>query len=133
MTHEALTAPAPSRLLRTVLRIDSIAGLMSGAGLVAAAPLYADLFGLPAAVSIPVGLFLLALAGFIWFAATRLDAWAVTAVIVVNVCWTVAGVITLATGVLPLTPAGTAFVAVQAAAVGLLAELQYVGLRRTRR
>ncbi|GAA1616514.1 hypothetical protein ACFQY4_18360 [Catellatospora bangladeshensis] len=133
MTYDALTAPVPSRMLRTVLRIDSIAGLVSGAGLVAAAPTYADLFGLPVAVAVPVGLFLVALAGFIWFAATRLDAWAVTAVIVTNVYWVLLSAVVLATGAMPLTTAGTVFVVAQAAGVGLLAELQYVGLRRTRR
>ena len=75
----------------------------------------------------------MALAGFIWFAATRLDAWAVTAVIVTNVYWVLLSAVVLATGAMPLTTAGTVFVVAQAAGVGLLAELQYVGLRRTRR
>lgn len=133
MTHDALTLPAPPRFLRIVLRIDSIAGLASGAGLLAAAPTNADLLGLPVAVGVPTGVFLLALAGFIWFAANRLDGWAVAAVIVTNVCWALVSLVVLVTGVLPLTTPGTVFLAGQAAAVALLAELQYAGLRRTRR
>jgi hypothetical protein len=57
----------------------------------------------------------------------------VAAVIVTNVCWALVSLVVLVTGVLPLTTPGTVFLAGQAAAVALLAELQYAGLRRTRR
>src|SRR5918997_453104 len=99
-------------LLRLALKLDAAASGASGALLVAAGSVLDDLLGLPLALLLPVGLFLLAYAAFVWVA---------DSVALVATAW------------FPLTALGAAFVLAQAAAVFLFANLQFLGLRRARR
>lgn len=58
---------------------------------------------------------------------------AVKSIIVLNLGWVLLSAAVLAIGLAPLTTLGTVYVIAQAAAVGLLAELQFIGVRRARR
>lgn len=135
MTETAAQARPADRFLRLALKVDAIASGLTGAGMVAAPGLHADLYGLPAAMTQPSGLFLLAFAAMVWFASARrlVDARLVTAIIVLNAIWVAASAIVIAAGWLPLTPLGVGYTILQAAAVALFAELQFIGLRRVRR
>ncbi|WP_144122435.1 hypothetical protein [Catellatospora sichuanensis] len=135
MTNNALLATDTPRLLRHALRIDAIASGATGISLVAAGRLHADLFGLPVALTLPIGLFLLAFAAFVGFTGTRreVDLRAAKAIILINVGWVLLSAAVVATGLVPLNALGTGYVIAQAVAVGILAELQFTGVRRTRR
>ena len=52
-------------------------------------------------------------------------------VVVINIIWAGGSLLTLAAGVLSPTALGLSFVIAQAIAVGVLAELQIVSLRRS--
>lgn len=126
------TTPGHADLLRTVLRLDAAAsGLL---GVVAAAGGAAGLLAAPLGTSAPwlvgVGLFLVVYAlGLVALAAPttipRTGAWTV---VIGNAAWVAASVVVALAG--DLTVLGVVVVLVQAAAVALLAELQYTGLRR---
>ena len=88
--------------------------------------------GLDAIVLAAAGLGLLPCAAFIALVATRptMPRAAVWAIIVLNALWVVGSVLLLTHGGLAPTALGYAFVLGQAAVVALLAELEYLGLRR---
>ena len=123
-----------SGLLRLALKLDAVAtGALAVLGL-AAAPLLDSMLGTPSSLLLPVGLFLLVFAAAVWLIGTRpqfsrVAAWSVVAL---NLLWVIGSVATVATGWLPLTTLGTAFVLVQAVAVLVFADLQILGLRRAR-
>jgi hypothetical protein len=124
----------PSGLLRLALRLDAAASGALGLLSLAAAPALDELLGAPRAVLWPIGLFLVAYAAALWVAAsrTRVSRPFVWAVIVGNALWVVASVAVVVIGPFALTGLGVAFVLAQAAAVALLADLQFLGLRRDR-
>ena len=121
-------------LIRFALVADAVAGLASGVLLAAGGEFLASLTGVPAAVSMPLGLFLLALGAFIaWVAAQRETPRApVLLIILLNSAWVIGSAVLLLTGALPLTMFGVAFVIVQAIAVAALAAMQWIGLDRAR-
>ena len=124
-----------SRLLRLALRLDALASGALAVLALAAAPLLDDLLGAPIAVLLPVGAMLVVWAAALWFAASRPDiggraAWAVVAL---NLLWVAASLLAVAADWFSLTALGTAFFLAQAAAVALLADAQFLGLRRIRR
>lgn len=122
-------------LLRLALKLDAAASGALGALLVAAGSVLDDLLGLPLALLLPVGLFLLAYAAFVWVVGTRsrISKTAAWAVVATNLVWVADSVALVATAWFPLTALGAAFVLAQAAAVFLFADLQFLGLRRARR
>ena len=126
---------ASSSFLRRVLALDAAASGATGLLLAAGGVFLADLTGIPVAVAQPLGLFLVAYAALVgWLASrTALPSAAVWAVILVNAAWVAESFLSLATGFLQPTLLGTAFVAVQALAVGAFAILQIVGVRRSPR
>ena len=131
----ATTTTRISPFLRRVLLADAAAsgltGLMMALG--ADAPL-AGLLGVPAALLRYAGLALLPFAGFVLWLATREAAvprLAVWVVILGNALWAVDSLALLLSGWIAPTALGIGFVAAQALAVAVLAELQYVGLRRS--
>ena len=130
MTTSTLHPPSLLTDLRGVLRLDSVATAAVGVLAVAGAVALDDLLGLPAAVLIPVGLFLLAYAAGVWAVAARprVSRGAATAVAVLNVAWVVASVVTAALG--DLTALGVGVVLAQAVAVAGFAALQLVAVRR---
>jgi hypothetical protein len=118
--------------LRLALRLDAVASGTMGVGLIAGHRLHDDVLGMPAAVAVPVGVFLVAFAIWLGILASRtpLGGRAVWAVIVVNALWVVDSVVLVVAGLLPLTTAGVAVVLAQAIAVAVFADLEYLGLRR---
>lgn len=126
----ARTRPA-DRLLRVALKVDAIASGLTGLGFVSTPEMFRDLYGLPSALTVPTGAFLLAFAAGLWFLASRprISAGAVGSIIVLNVAWVAASIAVLAAGP-PLTTIGIGYVIAQAVAVAALAELEFIGLRR---
>jgi hypothetical protein len=119
-------------LLRLALKLDAAASGALGALLVAAGSVLDDLLGLPLALLLPVGMFLLAYATFVWVVGTRprISKTAAWAVVAVNLVWVADSVALVATAWFPLTTLGAAFVLAQAAAVFLFADLQFLSLLR---
>ncbi len=121
--------------MRLVLKLDAVATGVVGLLSVAAGPMLDDLLGIPLALLLPVGLFLVAYAVAIWIVGTRrLVCWpAVWAAVAINLMYVVDCVVVVAAGWFPLTALGTAFVLFQAAAVTLFAVGQLYALRKTAR
>jgi hypothetical protein len=130
MTANTMSAIKSSNsLLRNTLRVDAVASGVSGAGLVALGGLHEELFGLPRAWSLPMGIFLLVFAALAGLASTGTRG--VPAIVAVNVAWVIASVVMVFA--LPLTGLGVGYVVAQAVAVAVFAELEFVGLRRASR
>ena len=120
------------RFLRSVLWLDAATGVATGALQLLLTGLLASLLGLPETLLVVSGWALFGYVAGISFIATRqfVPAALVWLLIGANLLW-VAGCLALLLGDL-VTPtlAGKVFIAVQAVAVGLLAEMQWVGLRK---
>ncbi|MFI6506257.1 hypothetical protein ACIBCT_01510 [Streptosporangium sp. NPDC050855] len=119
-------------LLRLALKADAIASGANGVLYVAAAAVFGELFGLPAAFLYPAGAFLVAFAAVLFLIASRpaVSRVAVGVTMAVNVAWVAASVESLVAGWFPLTGLGTALVIAQAVAVAGLTALQFAGLRK---
>jgi len=115
-------------LLRNTLLIDAATCFATGVLLSVASAALSSLLGLPAALLFYAGVSLVPIAGFMLWAALRPLIPVVWVVIVGNAAWVLASIAVLF-GFSP-TGLGYAFVIVQAAAVALLAELEYAGLRK---
>ncbi|WP_334189757.1 hypothetical protein [Noviherbaspirillum sp.] len=120
--------------LRRVLLADAAASTATGALMLFGASMLEPLLGLPVSLMQIAGASLLPFAALVAFIATRerISGRAVWLVIIVNAVWTVDSIALLLTGWVQPTLLGNAFVIGQALAVGVLAELQYFGLRRAR-
>ncbi len=123
----------PSSLLRNALLAD---GLLSGATalmlVIAAGPL-SSLLGLSVGLLRGSGWFILpfaALAAFLRFRA-RIGRTPVFVLVVCNALWAVDSVLVLLLGWIEPTVPGEVFVVGQAVIVAVLAELQFIGLRRS--
>ncbi|HEX5777673.1 MAG TPA: hypothetical protein VFY21_02430 [Xanthobacteraceae bacterium] len=130
-----MTFTMPSNLLRLALIADAIASGVTGLLMFAGAALLTGLLGLPEELLRYAGLVLLPFAAFVAFIGTRTDIPRAAAgtVVVVNFAWVAASVALLVSGTVMPTMLGYAFVLAQALAVGVLAELQWIGLRRESR
>lgn len=126
--------------LRLALRFDALAtGAVGALMLLAAGTVVGDgrpfvvLLGIPLAVLVSVGLFLVVYAAFIWIAGSRrrVSRPGALAAVAINAVYAVGCFVVVAAGWLPLSALGVAFVLAQAAAVALFAALQYLGLRRS--
>jgi hypothetical protein len=119
--------------LRTVLLADAIASGATGLLMIAGAGLLEGLLGLPVALMREAGLVLIPYVAFVAWVGTReaISRSAVQAIIALNVLWVAGSIALLVSGWVAPTMLGTAFVIAQAVVVGVLAELQIVGLRRT--
>ncbi|MEW6706046.1 MAG: hypothetical protein AB1430_14470 [Pseudomonadota bacterium] len=126
-----MTTVPLSTLLRRALLADAAASGGSGALLAFAAVPLAGLFGLPALLLQGAGLFTLAYGVLVAWLGTRERVWrpAVWAVIAGNGLWVLGSAELLFTSP-SLTGWGQAYVIAQALAVAVLAELQFIGLRR---
>src|SRR5262249_30802273 len=120
--------------LRRVLLLEAAVSGATGVLLAAGGGLLEPLTGVPAMLARGAGVSLLPFAAIVAYVATRptLSRPAVWAVITYNALWTIDSFALLLSGWISPTPLGIAFVAAQAVAVGVLAELQYVGLRNVR-
>ena len=120
------------KFLRRALLADAAASAATGVILLGDTTAMAGLFGLPAALLHGVGLFTVVYAVLVGSLGGRPmpPAPLVWTVIVGNTLWVAASVALLASGAFAPTALGTAFVIAQAIVVGVLAELQWIGLRR---
>lgn len=123
----------PNTFLRYALLADAIASGATGLLMIAGAGLLEGLLGLPAALTREAGLVLVPYVAFVAWVGTRetVSRPAVQAVIALNVLWVLGSVGLLMSGWVAPTLLGYAFVIAQAVVVGVLAELQFIGLRRT--
>ena len=119
--------------LRTVLLADAIASGATGLLMIAGAGLLDGLLGLPVALLREAGLVLIPYVVFVAWVGTReaISRSAVQAIIVLNVLWVAGSIGLMVSGWVAPTMLGTAFVIAQAVVVGVLAELQVIGLRRS--
>ena len=123
----------PSDFLRRVLLADAVSSGAMGLLLALLAGPLSRWFGLPSALLLEVGLFLLAFAAFVAVlglrrASPRLLVWLVIAG---NALWALDSVLLLVSGWVAPTALGGVFVVAQALVVAVLAELEYSGLHRS--
>jgi hypothetical protein len=118
--------------LRYALLTDAIASCATGLLMIAGADALTGLLGLPVALMREAGLLLVPYVALVAFVGTRVAIArpAVHVIIAINVLWVVGSAALLVGGFVAPTMLGYAFVIAQAVAVGVLAELQVIGLRR---
>ena len=116
--------------LRRILLADAVISGMTGVLMLAAANLLARVLGFPEPLLRYAGFSLLPFAALVLYLAKRdvLPRGGVWTIIALNAGWVIASVALLFLAA--PSPAGYAFVIVQAIAVAALAEMQYMGLRR---
>ncbi|HET7885399.1 MAG TPA: hypothetical protein VFL62_04165 [Bradyrhizobium sp.] len=124
----------PSLFLRRALQVDAV---FSGAGAVMfslGGGLLAPLCNLPEALLRETGLFLIAYAAFVGWLGLRdsIPRILVGLVVIGNAAWALASIALLFSGQVAPNLLGEALIAAQAIVVGALAELQFIGLRRSR-
>lgn len=124
-----------STFLRTVIGLDAAACGLMGAAFAFEAGLLGPLLGLSPAFMQPVGLFLLVYAAGLAFLASRkaLPRGAVWGLVAFNVAWTIESFAIMALGWVQPTALGVGFVVAQAVAALVVADLQYIMLRRAKR
>jgi hypothetical protein len=123
----------PTSFLRRAILGDAIFSGASALLLSFGAGALAPLTNLPEALLRETGLFLVAYAALVGWLGTRqmMPKPLVWIVITGNAAWTVASIALLFSGAVTPNLLGEAAVAMQTIAVGVFAELQYVGLRRS--
>ena len=119
------------KFLRNVLMLDAATCVATGLLMALGADFLAGLTLLPPELLRPEGLSLLPIAAFIGFVATRarLPRAGVWLVILGNAAWVAASLWLLFGAAISPNALGYVFVAVQALAVAVLAELEFVGVR----
>jgi hypothetical protein len=121
------------RGVRVAVRLDAVVTGAFGALLVLASPLLDGWLSVDTALLIALGVVLVGYALVLELVVARRPTHGlVWEVIALNLLWAVASVVAVLTDALTLTTLGTAFVLAQAAAVALIAELQFLALRRER-
>jgi len=121
-----------SSLLRKVLWLDALSSAAMGLMLLLFAGALQALLGLEPAFMRAVGATLLPFAAFVAWVASRerIARWSVGWVIALNVLWVIDSLAILFFGGLQPTMLGTVFVVAQALFVGVLAEVEFVALKR---
>jgi hypothetical protein len=124
---------APSPLLRKALLADALLSGITGLVLLLAAGPLATLEGLPVGLLRWSGIILIPFAAFVAWLGTRerVQRPLVFAVVACNALWALDSVLLLVTGWVEPTILGEVFVLGQAAVVAVLAELEFIGLRRS--
>ena len=123
----------PSQFLRRAIQVDAIFSGASAVLLTFGAGAFAPLLSLPEALLRETGLFLIAYAALVGWLGTRptMPRVLVTIVIAGNAVWTLASIVLLFNGAVTPNLLGEGAIVMQAIVVGALAELQYIGLRRS--
>lgn len=118
--------------LRRLLFVDAASSALMALLLLGASDPLQSLLGLPVSLLDAAGMVLLPFALFVGLLSSQAMLWraGVWVVIVCNALWVIDSLAVLLLGATRPTAAGTAFVLAQAAFVGLLAELQFMALRR---
>jgi hypothetical protein len=129
-----MTSIRASSLLRRVLVVDAVASGASGIAMIGFAELLANLLQLPVDLISEAGIVLLPFAAFVGFVASRSEParFAVWAIIALNVVWVVDSIVLLVAGWVAPNALGYAVVIAQAVGVLVLADLEYMGYRRSR-
>jgi hypothetical protein len=124
----------PSLLLRRAMVADAVFSGASALLLSLGAGALAPLLNLPEALLRETGVFLIAYAALVGWLGTRqsMPKPLVWIVIAGNAAWTAGSIALLFSGAVTPNLLGEAAVTMQAIAVGVFAELQYIGLRRSR-
>src|SRR5580704_4671329 len=122
-----------SLFLRRAFLLDTIASGMMAVLLTFGAGELAPLLDLPERLLRETGLFLIAYTALVGWLATRqsMPKLLVITVIAGNAVWTVASIALLFSDAVTPNGLGQIFVVAQAMVPGALAELQYIGLRRS--
>jgi hypothetical protein len=129
----SLVGAGDGRLVRLLVRFDALVTGAFGLGLVAFGAVLDGPLGISAALMIPVGAALAAYAAVLWLGiARRPTRPAVLAVVGLNLLWAVGSVVAVAAGWLSASTLGNVLVLGQAAAVAVLADAQWLALRRSR-
>jgi hypothetical protein len=128
-----MTSIRASSLLRRVLIVDALSCGAMGIAMFALADLFAGLLQLPVELIREAGIILLPFAAFVGFVASRREPVriAVWAIIALNVVWVVDSIVLLLTGWVAPNALGYIFVIAQAAVVLVLADFEYMGLKRS--
>ena len=128
-----MTSIRASSLLRRVLAVDAVFSGVSGIAMIAFADLLANLLQLPVELISEAGIVLLPFAAFVGFVASRSEParLAVWAIIAINIVWVVDSILLLFTGWVAPNALGYAVVIGQAAGVLVLADLEYMGMKRS--
>ena len=123
----------PSSFLRRAIQADAISSAISAVLLTFGAGEFAPLLNLPEALLRESGLFLIAYTALVGWLGTRetMPKALVAIVIAGNAAWTLTSIALLFSDAVTPNLLGEAAVAMQAIVVGVLAELQYIGLRRS--
>jgi len=123
----------PSPFLRRAIQADAIFSGISAVLLTLGAGEFAPLLNLPEALLRETGLFLVAYAALVAWLGARptMPRALVTIVIAGNAAWTLASIALLFGGAVTPNLLGETAIAIQAIVVGALAELQFIGLRRS--
>jgi hypothetical protein len=123
----------PSLFLRRAIQADAIFSGVSAVLLTLGAAELAPLLNLPEVLLRETGLFLVAYAALVGWLGTRVTMPRALVVIVIagNAAWTVASIALLFSDAVMPNLLGEVAIAMQAIVVGALAELQYIGLRRS--
>jgi hypothetical protein len=121
-----------SSFLRRVLAVDALSSGAMGVGMLGFASFIGQLLDLPVELIRDAGVVLLPFAAFVGYVASRAHPprAGVWIIIALNVVWVVDSVMLLFTGWVEPNALGYAFVIGQALVVGVLAELEYVGLKK---
>jgi hypothetical protein len=122
-----------SLLLRRAFLLDTITSGMMAMLLTFGAAELAPLLNLPEPLLRETGLVLIAYTALVGWLATRqsMPKALVLIVIAINAVWTVASIALLFSSAVTPNLLGQIFIAAQAMVPGALAELQYIGLRRS--
>lgn len=131
MTQSSITRP--STLLRRALQVDALVSGAMALLLSLAAGTLSRLLALPQPLLLETALFLIGYAALVGWLGTRraLPKALVLIVIGGNALWTLGSVALLLSGMVAPNALGVAFVLMQATAVGIFAELQFIGLKRS--
>ena len=123
----------PSTFLSRALLADAIFSGVAAVALTLGAGALAPFLNLPEALLRETGLFLIAYAALVGWLGTRsvMPKILVAIVIAGNAAWALASIALLFSSAVAPNLLGEAAIAMQAIVVGVLAELQFVGLRRS--
>jgi hypothetical protein len=119
--------------LRQILFVDAAVSGAAGLLMAAGAPFLSPLLGLPEGLLFYAGFALFPFVALLVAVARRgsTSRLVLIDIIAINALWVAASLGLLVSGAVAPTALGYAFVVAQALAVALLAELQFVGFRRT--
>ena len=128
-----MTSIRASSFLRRVLIVDALISGASGVAMFALADVFASLLQRPGELVREAGIILLPFAAFVGFVASRQEParLAVWAIIAMNILWVVDSILLLFSGWVAPNVLGYVFVIAQAAMVLVLADLEYMGLKRS--